>query len=259
MLLQKQGFPEEDDMLLCTVTAVHHHSVFVKLEEYGKSGLIHISEVSPGRIRNIRDYVKEGKVIVCKVLRINKDRGHIDLSLRRVNEGQRRNKMEEIKKEQFAEKVIQGVAKQFNVNGEQLYKKIYGVISNEYDLVYPYLESLSEGSEDVAKLDLDDQIAKSLVETVADKIKPEVIHIQGRFTLRSYAEDGLQRIQSTLVAAEKTCKDAAITYEGAGNYKVRVESTDFKDAEKKLSKIVDQVTQVFEKNNDFAQFARVEE
>tara|TARA_Y100000310_G_scaffold73179_1_gene69344 strand:- start:341 stop:1120 length:780 start_codon:yes stop_codon:yes gene_type:complete len=259
MLLQKQGFPEEDSLVLCVVTAVHHHSVFVKLEEYGKSGLIHISEVSPGRIRNIRDYVREGKVVVCKVLRIHQERGHIDLSLRRVNEGQRRNKMEEIKKEQFAEKMIQGVAKQFNVNGDQLYKRIFEIISKDYDVVYPYLEAVSEGTEDVSKLDIDDKIAKALAETVAEKIKPVIVSIQGRFTLRSYAEDGLVRIKDTLVAAEKTSKDVEISYEGAGNYKVIVSSTDFKDAEKKLSKVVDQVTKVFDKNHDMSKYVRIEE
>ncbi|MEK6948847.1 MAG: S1 RNA-binding domain-containing protein, partial [Nanoarchaeota archaeon] len=60
MLLQKKGFPQEDELVLCTVTKVEFHSVFVTLDEYGKGGMIHISEVSPGRIRNIRDFVREG-------------------------------------------------------------------------------------------------------------------------------------------------------------------------------------------------------
>ena len=51
MLYKKQGMPDEDEIVLCTVTAVHHHSVFAKLDDYGKTGMIHISEVSPGRIR----------------------------------------------------------------------------------------------------------------------------------------------------------------------------------------------------------------
>ena len=79
MLLMKQGLPEDGELVLCKVTNVQHHSVFVRMEEYGKSGMIHISEIAPGRIRNIRDYVKEGKIVVCKVLRINEERGHVDL------------------------------------------------------------------------------------------------------------------------------------------------------------------------------------
>ena len=67
MLYKKQGFPEEGELVFCTVSNVQHHSVFCQLEGYGKTGMIHISEVSPGRIRNIRDFVSEGKKIVCKI------------------------------------------------------------------------------------------------------------------------------------------------------------------------------------------------
>ena len=64
MLLKKEGFPEEDELVMCTITKVQFHSVFAQLDEYDKGGMIHISEVSPGRIRNIRDFVKEGKKVV---------------------------------------------------------------------------------------------------------------------------------------------------------------------------------------------------
>jgi len=54
----------------------HEHPIqfcLVNLEEYeSKSGMIHISEVSAGRIKNIREFVAEGKFIVCKVLSINR-------------------------------------------------------------------------------------------------------------------------------------------------------------------------------------------
>jgi translation initiation factor 2 subunit 1 len=77
MFYKKEGFPEEDELVICTVAEIQYHSIFVTVDEYDNiSGMIHISEIAPGRIRNIRDYVKEGKVIVCKVLRINTEKGH---------------------------------------------------------------------------------------------------------------------------------------------------------------------------------------
>src|SRR3990167_5178204 len=110
MLFKKQGFPEEGDLILCTVTSVQFHSVFVDLDEYGRNGMIHISEVAPGRIRNIRDYVKENKKVVCKVLKINREKGYIDISLRRVNEKEKKRKIEEMKREQLAEKIAEQAA-----------------------------------------------------------------------------------------------------------------------------------------------------
>src|SRR3990167_8225509 len=121
MLLKKEGFPEEDELVLCTVTKIFHNGVFVDLDEYAKGGMIHISEVSPGRIRNIRDFVVEGKKVVCKVLRVDGEKGHIDLSLRRVNEGQKKIKINEIKMEQRAEKIIEFAAKKLSIDFKKFY------------------------------------------------------------------------------------------------------------------------------------------
>ena len=132
MLLKKEGFPEEDELVMCTITKVQFHSVFAQLDEYDKSGMIHISEVSPGRIRNIRDFVKEGKKVVCKVLRVSPEKGHIDLSLRRVGETQRRNKVDELKQEQKAEKILEFVAKDLNVPLKKLFEDVTNSISKKY-------------------------------------------------------------------------------------------------------------------------------
>ncbi len=45
-------------------------------------GLLHVSEISSSWIRNIRDFVREGQKMVLKVLRVDLEKGHIDLSLR---------------------------------------------------------------------------------------------------------------------------------------------------------------------------------
>ncbi|MEK6932440.1 MAG: S1 RNA-binding domain-containing protein, partial [Nanoarchaeota archaeon] len=72
MFYKKKGLPEIGEIVICTVRRVLPDSIFVDLDEYGKEAMIHISEVAPGRIRNIRDFVKEDKKVVCKVLNINK-------------------------------------------------------------------------------------------------------------------------------------------------------------------------------------------
>src|SRR3989338_10823554 len=124
MLYRREGYPGEDELVLCTVTKVLGHAVFVNLDEYDKGGLVHISEIAPGRIRNIREYVELSKKIVCKVLRIDSERGHIDLSLRRVSEIEKKNKLEEIKQEQKAEKVIEMVSKAAGRKMDEVYEII---------------------------------------------------------------------------------------------------------------------------------------
>src|SRR3989344_1850677 len=142
MLLKKQGFPEDSELVLCTVTSVQIHSVFVNIDEYGKGGMIHISEVSPGRIRNIRDFVKEGKKVVCKVLRINLEKGYIDLSLRRVNESEKRRKIDDIKKDQNAEKIVEIAAGKLGLKTEELYREISKKIVKDYSSLHRFFEDV---------------------------------------------------------------------------------------------------------------------
>jgi translation initiation factor 2 alpha subunit (eIF-2alpha) len=62
---------EEGQIVRCTVDKIAGTIVFVKIDDYNQEGTITFSEISPGRIRNIRDYVVPKKKIVCKVLKID--------------------------------------------------------------------------------------------------------------------------------------------------------------------------------------------
>src|SRR3989454_845138 len=100
-------WPEEGELVVCTVNNVKNFGAFGTLDEYeGKEGFIHVAEVSSGWIKYIRDYVREGQKLVCKVLRVDREKGHIDLSLKAVNEHQKREKIQEWKNEQKAEKLL---------------------------------------------------------------------------------------------------------------------------------------------------------
>jgi len=256
MLLKKQGYPEESEIVLCTVTSVRYNSVFANLNEYNHSGMIHISEVSPGRIRNINDYVKEDKVIICKVLRIDKEKGYIDLSLRRVNEGQRRAKVNEIKREQKAEKIIEFVAKKLKKDVKEVYQEISDKILKKYDLLYPCFEDVAEKRISLDEVDIPKEIAKELKEVIEQKIKPIEVNIKGNIKLVSYAPNGVEIIKEAI--KKGIDKNIKILCNGGGRYSIKVTSPDYKTAEKILKKSTEAIIQYAEKNNVKASFDREE-
>jgi len=229
MLLQKEGFPEEDELVMSTITKVQFHSVFANLDEYGKSGMIHISEVSPGRIRNIRDFVKEGKKVVCKVLRINKDKGHIDLSLRRVTETQRRSKVDEIKQEQKAEKILEFVAKDAKIDVKKLFEELSENISKKYVSLYEFFQQIVTDNNAIKDANINAKIAKNLEEAVKSRIKPAIVRVEGKLKLTSYESNGVDIIQEALKKAEESAKEnVSIKYLGAGSYNLVVNASSFK-------------------------------
>jgi len=229
--------PEVDEIILCKVTKIFPNSVFVDILEYGKSGMIHISEISPGRIRNLRDYVSVGRQIVCKVLRIDVEKGHIDLSLRRVNSHQRMEKLDEIKQELKAESLIQNLAKKLDRPKMELYRGISEKVFAEYSHLYLCFKEVVSENVRLETLGLEKKLAKELEEAILDKFKPPKISIKGEIKIKTYLPDGVEKIKSTLVEVEKVSPKIEVFYLGAGRFKLTIEDSDYKPAENNLKKV----------------------
>lgn len=249
MLYRREGFPQEDEMVFCTVTKIFHSSVFVVLDEYERSGMINISEIAPGRIRNIRDYVTQGKKIVCKVLRIDEKKGHIDLSLRRVNEAERKRKLEEIKQEQKAEKIIELAAKQLKEKTEELYNKVADKVFEKHPYLFLFFKDVGEGKAQIKDLDLAKKETDTLQTIVSEKFKPPRIEIKSVLDLKSYEPDGVEIIKKILSHVEKT-QGISLSYLGGGRYRIAIESDSYKEAEKTLAKTESEILSKISKKGE---------
>ena len=67
-----------------TVTGIEAYGVFVSCDDY-YTGLIHISEISHGYVKNINDFVKIGDVIQVEILDVDEELGHLKLSIKNIN------------------------------------------------------------------------------------------------------------------------------------------------------------------------------
>lgn len=65
-----------------TVTGITNFGAFIQLPE-GKSGLVHISEISHDYVEKVADYLKKDQKIKVKVLSVSND-GKISLSIRQA-------------------------------------------------------------------------------------------------------------------------------------------------------------------------------
>lgn len=241
MFFKKQGFPEEGDLVFATVTSVQYNSVFCQVEEYGKQGLIHISEVNPGRIRNIRDFVVEGKMVVCKVIKVDKERGHIDLSLRRVTEMQKRQKTDERKQEQKAEKIVETLATLVGKPAAQVYDAISKPLLSKYEMLQYAFQDVVEAGVSLDSMGVPKEYVDKLEILIREKLKERSVVISGTLSLKSYEEKGVDLIKSTLIEASKISKKCSIKYLGAGAYSVEIEAKDYKEAEKILRDVLDSI------------------
>jgi translation initiation factor 2 subunit 1 len=254
MFFKKKGIPEEGDIVLCTVKKILYHSIFVDLDEYeNQEAMIHISEIAPGRIRNIRDYVSEGRKLVCKVLRINLELKHVDLSLRRVSLGARKKKNEEIKQELKAEKMLESLAIKVKEKKEKVFKEIGSVILEEYEnIFFAFQEVVSRGDEVLTELNIPTKYIVPLTEIIKERIKPPQVIVEGTLILTSPTNKGIEDVKKAIIEALKLVNtkksEVDIAYLGAPIYKIEVKAPDYKIAEAEMEKIVSKIISSIEKS-----------
>lgn len=250
----KKEYPDVGDFVIGTVETVKDYGAFVNLDEYpNKKGFIHVSEIASGWIKYIRDYVREGQKVVCQVIDINKEKGHIDLSLKRVNEHQRREKVQEWKNEQRAKKLMEIV-----VERSKLKENVDEIINNlesKYGTLIAAFESAAMDEEAFEK-DNKGEWVKSFIEVAKENIEPSKVRISGYVEMTSNSRNAIDDIKAALLLVHKPDEGITIQYTGAPRYRIVVDATDYKMAEEKLKDAANTILNYIKKHGGTGEFFR---
>ncbi|EHP89691.1 translation initiation factor IF-2 subunit alpha [Methanotorris formicicus] len=258
----RRDFPEEGDIVIGTVIDVKPYGAFVELLEYpGKEGMIHISEVSSGWIKNIRDYIKKGQRVVAKVMRVNEEKGQIDLSLKRVTEQQKRAKVQEWKRFQRAEKMLEMAAQKLGKSLEEAWEEVGYLLEEEFGELYGAFEGLViEGKELLEGLDIPQEWIDALYDIARENIELTNVKVEGFVELKSLAPDGVKIIKKALTNALKANPyedvEVEITYVGSPKYRIEVIAPDYKSGEEVLKKVAEKAVEYIEKYGGEGKFYR---
>ena len=239
--MKSNDWPEAGDYVVCHVTNVTDFGAYVELEEFKeKEGFIHISEIKAGWVKYVRDYIREGQKVVCKVLNIDKSRGHIDLSLKDVNEHQKRTKIQLWKNEQKAEKWIQIAAEESGFDSKMVEKLYYDFVS-EFGSAYTAFEEAAISGESAFKnMTVHKKMIEAVVNVARENIKDAFVEIAGYVDLTTNAPNGIEIIRASLKAAAEEVNDpevrVEVTYVGSPRYRIKIVAPDYKKAESVLKK-----------------------
>ncbi len=240
-MVKLSPYPDEGELVVCTVKDVKGFGAFVTLSEYqNREGFVHVAEVATGWVKYIRDHIREGQKIVCKVLRVDPVKEHIDLSLKQVNEHARKEKIQEWKNEQRAEKLFEIVAQNLKRPVQECFEEFGKPLLEKYGMMYTAFEECAVDPKALEREGFKGPWVKALVGVAQENIVPPRVAIHGYLTMTSNARDGLNRIRDSLVKAEATGKGSIIIqYLGAPRYRIQVSALDYKAAEDTLKAAVD--------------------
>lgn len=259
LVITRSGYPSKGEIVIGTVKRVLDFGAFVSLDEYeGKEGMVHISEVASGWVKDIRDHVKKDQKVICKVLDVNPKRGHIDLSIKDVNERQKREKLQQWKNEMKAFKWLEIIGEKLKIDFKEL-EKIGKKLLKEYDSVYSAFEEAAYEGYEVLTPIVGEEFAKEMAEIARENIKPKRVKVRGYFELKSTASDGVERIKKALLEAKKALTDGVdmkIEYVGAPRYRIVIEADDYKTAESVLKSATEYVLKTIKKLGGEGNFVR---
>ena len=249
----KEELPEKGELVVCTVRELKTFGVFVSLEEYeGKEGFIHISEVSTGWVKHLRDYVRPGQKIVCKVLAVDERRGHIDLSLKAVKEGLKRERIKAWKNEKKARKWLSLAVPASELQGvETKLVDAYGSLYDAFQQIY------KTGKHALNELGIEEALADKIHRVALANVKPPSVHVTGYVELRCPLPNGVEIIKNALKEAKEVAKDGfECSYLGAPRYRIRITAPDYKKAESILTEAANAAIELLKRNGGYGKFYR---
>lgn len=237
-MVKKKGAPVVGELIIGKITRINPNSAFVSLDEYANAeGMVHISEISSGWVRDIRNHVKVGQSVVVKVTRV--EGNYISLSLKRVDDKQKREKMREYNLNQKAEKMLGMVGKKLGKSLDEMYELAGYELEDAFGTLYDaFLKALTNPETLEGKVSV--EIAAAMREVAEKSIELKEFEFRAKLMLKTYKQGGINAIKDVLARTEKSGLE--VRYISAPEYLVRYRTKNAKkgqrEFEEKLNKIV---------------------
>jgi len=166
--------------------------------------MLFIGEIHLKRVNYINRLLSVGKEEVLRVLRVDTQKGFIDLSKKQV----KADEIEECKKKFGKSKAVEGIVKLLSVHTkksmESLYKTIIWPLYKKHEHAYDALKSLLNGDDKVLEgLKITDEVKEELMKILKVRLVAQPVKIRSAFKLSCYMFDGIDAIKESLLNGEK--------------------------------------------------------
>ncbi|MEM0333393.1 MAG: S1 RNA-binding domain-containing protein [Candidatus Aenigmatarchaeota archaeon] len=232
----KEGYPEEGELVVCKLTEVTQFAAWGELLEYKLKGMIPISEAAGKWIFDVREVVKEGEIVVAKVMKIEKENNLVHLSLKRVSKIDEKEKLNEFRKEQRGEKLLELACNKLKIPLEEGYKQVGFLLIKKFGSLFDAFIKMDR--EKLEKLGIDSKWIDALIEVKEMSIKEKETILKYELEVKSLEPNGIEIIKDFLLDLEQKC-GGKIYYISSPLYRLEISTKDPKKDEKRISKILE--------------------
>lgn len=193
-------------MVMVNVKRIAEMGAYVHLLEYNNiEGMILLSELSRRRIRSVNKLIRIGKTEPVVVIRVDKEKGYIDLSKRRVASEDVEKCNEQFSKAKAVNSILRHVADLLDYETdeqlEELYTKTAWHFEEKYKKKASAYDAFKNAVQDPSILDecgLDENTKDVLLKNIQQKLMSQSVKIRSDIEVSCYAYEGIEAVKKAL-------------------------------------------------------------
>ena len=252
-MAKRKGLPNVHELVVVKIDEVTQFAAWCDLLEYEARGMIPISEAAGKWIFDVREVVKEGEIKVAKVIKVEEDKNLVHLSLKRVSKADEKEKMNEFRKEERGEKLLEMAAKKLGKNLKEAYEEVGYLLQQKFGSLYDAIVNIKKNYGKLEKLNVSREWIDALLETAEKSVKEKEIELKFDLEVKSLEPNGIEIVKSILrEVKEKTGGD--VKYVSAPIYRLEMKTTDPKKDERRILAALEKIKS---RHNNFS-YRRVE-
>jgi len=202
--MYENEFPEIDDIVMVQVRSIAEMGAYVALLEYNNiEGMILLSELTRRRIRSVNKLIRVGKQEVCMVLRVDREKGYIDLSKRRVAPEDVQKCDERFQRSKAVHSIIRHVSDVAHMEMEQLYAltawRLYQKFGHAYEAFCAAISEPDTIFNAEHMPDLTNEVRTLMLEDIAKRLTPTAIKIRADIEVTCFHYEGINAIKGALM------------------------------------------------------------
>ncbi|XP_076172605.1 eukaryotic translation initiation factor 2 subunit alpha [Ptiloglossa arizonensis] len=203
----KEKYPEVEDVVMVNVRSIAEMGAYVHLLEYNNiEGMILLSELSRRRIRSINKLIRVGKTEPVVVIRVDKEKGYIDLSKRRVSAEDVEKCTERYAKAKAVNSILRHVAELLHYDNddqlEELYQKTAWHFEEKYKKqkasAYDFFKQSVLDPSILAECGLDEHTKEVLLNNIKRKLTSQAVKIRADVEVACYGYEGIDAVKAAL-------------------------------------------------------------
>ena len=194
---------------MVNVRSIAEMGAYVHLLEYNNiEGMILLSELSRRRIRSINKLIRVGKTEPVVVIRVDKEKGYIDLSKRRVSAEDVEKCTERYAKAKAVNSILRHVAELLHYDSdeqlEELYQKTAWHFEEKYKKqkasAYDFFKQSVLDPSILAECGLDEHTKEVLLNNIKRKLTSQAVKIRADVEVACYGYEGIDAVKAALKA-----------------------------------------------------------